>query len=311
MIDNNTYKEVTMSQPQMAIAPDANRFAKFAVLKINQEAGQVLAALKNLPHLVEQVNQDEPGAALVSSISFSHSFWKQLNQAMPAELEPFEPLGSGDIQAPATDADVMIHLHSLRPDLHFYVLRKLISEVAQWVTIVDETDAFRYLDQRDFTGFEDGTENPKELERQEVAVIAEGEFAGGSYMLWQRYEHKLPAWERLSIAQQEKVIGRTKPDSIELDDVPARSHVGRVDLKEDGKGLKMVRHSLPYGQVGAAHGLLFAAYCNRLYNFKQLLASMYGHLDNQQDILLRFTDAVTGGYFFAPSEEMLAQLDIA
>lgn len=300
-----------MTQSQSAIAPEANRFAKFTVLKVHQNHAQVLQKLKSFPELIEQVNVKQPGAEMVSAISFSYDFWQRFNQNTPDELETFKPLGQGKVTAPATDADVMIHIHSTRPDLHFYVIRQLISDIAEYVTIVDETDAYRYLDSRDFTGFEDGTENPEAEERTEVAIIPEGEFAGGSYMMWQRFEHKLPAWERLSMAQQEKIIGRTKPDSIELDDVPARSHVGRVDLKENGKGLKMVRHSLPYGQVNAAHGLLFAAYCNRLYNFKKLLDNMYGHLDGKHDHLLDFTDAATGAYFFAPSKALLAELEIA
>ena len=114
----------------------------------------------------------------------------------------------------------------------------------------------------------------------------------------------------MSVSAQEKVIGRTKPDSIELDDVPAASHVGRVDIKEEGKGLKIVRHSLPYGSVSGDHGLLFIAYCNTLHNFKAMLESMYGVTDGKTDQLLRFTQAVTGAYFFAPSADMLQSLQM-
>jgi len=190
------------------------------------------------------------------------------------------------------------------------LLRKLLSEVAEDVTVVDETYGYRYLDSRDMTMFVDGTENPKAEKRAEVALIPDGDFAGGSYVMVQRFEHNLPAWNRLNVSAQEKVIGRTKPDSIELDDVPAASHVGRVDIKEEGKGLKIVRHSLPYGSVTGAHGLLFIAYCHTLHNFKAMLESMYGVTDGKTDQLLRFTKAVTGAYFFAPSKEMLASIKL-
>lgn len=304
-------REVNMTQPQIAIVPEANNFAKFAVFKVHQNHAQVLEKLQALPAMIDELNQEQQGAQLTLAISFSHDFWSRLNQNMPPELETFTPLGKGNVTAPATDADVMLHMHSARPDLHFYILRSFMNQVREDVTMLDESDAFRYLDSRDMTGFEDGTENPKGDERAQVALIQEGEFAGGSYMMWQRYVHKLAAWERLSIAQQEKVIGRTKPDSVELDNVPPKSHVGRVDLKEDGKGLKIVRHSLPYGQVSGEHGLVFIAYCNRLYNFKTMLESMYGHSDQHQDIMLNFTDAVTGAYFFTPSQEMLASLKVS
>ncbi|EGR8991134.1 deferrochelatase [Vibrio vulnificus] len=299
-----------MSLAQTAILPEAGPFALYTLLKINHNPAKVLAQLQSLPALVEELNQSQPDAELTLSIAFSKSFWQQLDMAMPAELIDFPVLGEGEIVAPSTDVDVLLHCHSQRHDLHFYLLRKLLSEVAEDVTVVDETYGYRYLDSRDMTMFVDGTENPKAEKRAEVALIPDGDFAGGSYVMVQRFEHNLPAWNRLNVSAQEKVIGRTKPDSIELDDVPAASHVGRVDIKEEGKGLKIVRHSLPYGSVTGAHGLLFIAYCHTLHNFKAMLESMYGATDGKTDQLLRFTKAVTGAYFFAPSKEMLASIKL-
>ncbi|HAS6279906.1 TPA: Dyp-type peroxidase [Vibrio vulnificus] len=299
-----------MSLAQTAILPEAGPFALYTLLKINHNPAKVLAQLQSLPALVEELNQSQPDAELTLSIAFSKSFWQQLDMAMPAELIDFPVLGEGEIVAPSTDVDVLLHCHSKRHDLHFYLLRKLLSEVAEDITVVDETYGYRYLDSRDMTMFVDGTENPKAEKRAEVALIPDGEFAGGSYVMVQRFEHNLPAWNRLNVSAQEKVIGRTKPDSIELDDVPAASHVGRVDIKEEGKGLKIVRHSLPYGSVTGSHGLLFIAYCHTLHNFKAMLESMYGVTDGKIDQLLRFTKAVTGAYFFAPSKEMLSALAV-
>lgn len=299
-----------MSLPQSAITPEAEPFALYAQLKVNQNAQQVLDALQTLPSLVDELNQSQPGAELALSVAFSHAFWCQLDQAMPAELKPFPELGEGDAFAPSTDVDVLIHCHSQRHDLHFYLLRKLMGQISEYVTVVDETQGFRFMDSRDMTDFVDGTENPKGEQRAEVALVADGEFAGGSYVMVQRFEHNLPAWNRLNVAAQEKVVGRTKPDSIELEDVPAASHVGRVDIKEEGKGLKIVRHSLPYGTVSGPHGLLFIAYCNTVHNFDAMLESMYGATDGKTDQLLRFTKAVTGAYFFAPSQTMLAALTV-
>ncbi|GAB2665908.1 Dyp-type peroxidase [Vibrio panuliri] len=299
-----------MSQPQTAILPEAEPFAHYTLLKVRQNSEKVLAQLQALPALVEELNQQQENAKLTLSIAFTHGFWSQLNQAVPAELIEFPQLGEGDVVAPSSDVDVLVHLHSNRHDLHFYVMRKLLAEIADDVNVVDETAGFRYLDARDMTMFIDGTENPKEGARQEVAIIPEGEFVGGSYVMVQRFIHNLPAWNRLNISAQEKVIGRTKPDSIELDDVPAASHVGRVDIKEEGKGLKIVRHSLPYGTASGEHGLLFIAYCNTLHNFKAMLESMYGVTDGKTDQLLRFTHAVTGAYFFAPSSDMLQKLAV-
>lgn len=299
-----------MSHPQSAILPEAGPFAQYTLLKVNQNQAAVLEQLKALPQLVKELNAQQPGADLTLSIAFTKAFWSKLNVAVPAELIDFPQLGEGDVVAPSSDVDVLIHCHSNRHDLHFYLLRKFFAQVSEDVAVVDETYGYRYLDSRDMTDFVDGTENPKDAQREEVAIIPQGEFAGGSYVMVQRFIHNLPSWNRLNVSAQEKVIGRTKPDSIELDDVPAASHVGRVDIKEEGKGLKIVRHSLPYGSVSGEHGLLFIAYCNTLHNFKAMLESMYGVTDGKTDQLLRFTHAVTGAYFFAPASDMLASLQV-
>lgn len=299
-----------MSTPQSAILPEAEPFALFSILKIKHNHAQVLAQLQALPELVANINATQLGAELTLSVAFSKAFWQRFAAPMPQELIDFPVLGDGDTRAPSTDVDVLIHCHSKRHDLLFYVMRKCLTEIAADVEVVDETYGFRYLDARDMTGFIDGTENPKAEQRREVAIVADGEFAGGSYVMVQRFVHNLPAWDRLNLSAQEKVIGRTKPDSVELEDVPAASHVGRVDIKEEGKGLKIVRHSLPYGTASGDHGLLFIAYCHTLHNIQSMLESMYGVTDGKTDQLLRFTHAVTGAYFFAPAQEMLQTLHL-
>lgn len=298
-----------MANYQSAIVPEAGPFALYIQIKVNSQPQKVIQQLKAIPTLVEELNESQPNADLTSSIAFSKSFWSKTNQPMPEELIDFTPLGEGEIVAPATDVDVLIHCHSNRHDLHFYLLRKVMSEIAEYVEIIDETYGYRFMDARDMTDFIDGTENPEGDERREVAIIPEGAFAGGSYVMAQRFIHNLPAWNRLSVSAQEKVIGRTKVDSIELDDVPAASHVGRVDIKEKGAGLKIVRHSLPYGSVSGDHGLLFLSYCSTLHNIKVMLESMYGVTDGKSDQMLRFTSAATGAYFFAPSSEMLQAIE--
>lgn len=296
--------------PQTALLPEPDRFALYVTININSNPQLVLEQLQSLPSLISELNEEQPDAKLSSAISFGADFWSTLSAPMPSELAKFKQLGKGEIIAPATHGDAYIHIHSNRHDLHFYILRKLMNVISEHVEIKEEVSGYRFLDSRDMTGFIDGTENPKNEARAEVALIDDGEFAGGSYMMCQRFVHKLPAWNRLSVSAQEKVIGRTKPDSVELEDVPAASHVGRVDIKENGKGVKILRHSLPYGSVSGEHGLLFIAYCHSVHNFQIMLDSMYGEIDGKTDQLLRFTDAVTGGYFFAPSQEMLAELKV-
>ncbi|MGF1714672.1 Dyp-type peroxidase [Photobacterium chitinilyticum] len=298
-----------MAIAQPAILPEAGPFALYVVMKVVGDKRAVLQQCQSLHQSLTVLNEQQADANLRASVSFGKSFWLSLGKGGPAEFDGFRALGEGEVTAPATGGDILLHVNSSRHDLNFYVLRQFLQPIAEAVEVLDETYGYKYLDSRDMTDFIDGTENPKTLEsRSDVALIKEGDFAGGSFVMVQRFVHNLPAWHRLSVQAQEKVIGRTKPDSIELDDVPENSHVGRVDIKEEGKGLKIVRHSLPYGSVTGEHGLLFIAYCNTQHNFKAMLESMYGETDGKTDTMLRFTNAVTGAYFFAPAAEMLNSL---
>ncbi|WP_425338767.1 Dyp-type peroxidase [Enterobacter roggenkampii] len=149
----------------------------------------------------------------------------------------------------------------------------------------EEVHGFRWVEERDLSGFVDGTENPAgEETRREVAVIKDGVDAGGSYVFVQRWEHNLKQLNRMSVHDQEMMIGRTKEanEEIDGDDRPVTSHLTRVDLKEDGKGLKIVRQSLPYGTASGTHGLYFCAYCARLHNIEQQLLSMFGDTDGKR-----------------------------
>ncbi|UJF19795.1 Dyp-type peroxidase [Vibrio sp. SS-MA-C1-2] len=297
---------------QSGIIPLASPFALYATMSVIKDSKAVLQQCQALAAQVSTFNQRFSGSELSASVAFSHAFWQQFNVAMPAELIPFPAYGSGEIVAPSTSCDLLLHVHSVRHDLNFALLKEFIEPISDKVKIEDETYGFRYLDSRDMTDFIDGTENPTiEQQRRDVALVADGEHAGGSYVMLQRFIHTLSPWSQESQQHQEQVIGRTKDDSVELEDVPPCSHVGRVDLKEDGKGLKIVRHSLPYGTVSGDHGLLFIAYCHSIHNFDAMLKSMYGEgEDGQCDQLLNYTKAVTGSYLFAPSLTVLDNLSI-
>ncbi|CNE07911.1 Dyp-type peroxidase [Yersinia nurmii] len=299
-----------MSQVQSGILLEHCRFAIFMEAKIQGELDDIRSGCKTFCQSLVELQQQYPDAHLGAVIAFGSDVWHDLSGGQgAAELKPFVPLGRG--LAPATQRDMLIHIQSLRHDVNFSLAQAALAAFGKTIAIEEETQGFRWVDERDLTGFIDGTENPQGDNRPEVAVIAEGEEdAGGSYVLVQRYEHNLSTWQRQSQEKQEQIIGRTKPDSQELppDQRPDTSHVSRVDLKENGKGLKILRQSLPYGTASGKHGLYFIAYCARLHNIEQQLLSMFGDLDGKHDQLLRFSKAVTGSYYFAPSLTKLLSL---
>lgn len=255
------------------------------------------------------LQQQYPEANLGAVVAFGDRVWKQLADKQSAvELKPFSTLGKGDLTAPATQHDLLIHIQSLRPDVNFSVAQAALATFGSSIQTAQEIHGFRWVEERDLTGFIDGTENPQDEQRPLVGIIQDGADKDGSYVFTQRYEHNLAKWQKLTDKKQEDVIGRTKADSVELDEVPDTSHVGRVDIKENGEGLKILRQSLPYGTASGTNGLFFIAYCHSLHNIEQQLLSMFGEIDGKTDRLLGFTQAVTGSYYFAPSLEKLMSL---
>ncbi|WP_150539312.1 Dyp-type peroxidase [Actinobacillus vicugnae] len=298
-----------MATPQSGITLTHRKsgiFIEANVLNIDAFHPKIAIIYQNFQQFQQQFASDELGLTL----AFGKSLWTQLKSGSATELADFVALGKADREfAPATQRDLLVHIQSNRPDVNFSIALMVVEQLKDIVQIVEETHGFRWVEERDLTGFIDGTENPQTAEKlREVALIEEGEDAGGSYVLTQRYVHQLNKWHKMNTERQEEVIGRTKTDSVELDNVPETSHVGRVDLKEDGKGLKILRHSLPYGLASAEHGLYFIAFAKRLHNIDQQLKSMFGELDGKTDRLLGFTKPISGSYYYAPSVEQLMGL---
>ena len=272
---------------------------------------KVAGACRELHSALTHLQAQYPDVHLGLVIAFGNKAWRHFSPtSTAAELKDFYPLGKGEVIAPATQRDLLIHIASLRPDVNFSLGLEVMKIFQESIKVEAETHGFRWVDERDLTGFIDGTENPQGEDRPVVAVINQGIDAGGSYVLTQRWVHHLERWSEMPQSEQEQVIGRTKPDSVELDNVPPTSHVGRVDIKENGKGLKILRQSLPYGTVSGEHGLYFIAYCASLHNIEQQLLSMYGERDGKTDQLLNFTQAVSGSYYFAPALDTLLNLSV-
>lgn len=299
-----------MSREQSGILPEHCRAAIWLEAKLTGDCAALSHGIKNFITELERLQRDFTAAHLGAVVAFGSSLWRDLSAGQGAtELKDFVPLGNG--LAPATQRDVLIHIQSLRHDVNFSAAQAAMAALGKVLTIVEEVHGFRWIEERDLSGFVDGTENPAgETLRREVAIINGGIDAGGSYVMTQRWEHNLTQLNRMSISAQENLVGRTKQANEEMDSAtrPATSHLTRVDLKENGQSLKIVRQSLPYGTVSGKHGLYFISYCARLHNIEQQLLSMFGETDGKLDGILRFTQPVTGSYFFAPSLDRLLAL---
>ena len=252
-------------------------------------------------------------AAVNLVVGFGAAMTARLGMETPAGLKPFtEVAGSSGRVAVATQEDVFLWIHSDRHDLNFDVALAARRAFDPIGTLARETPSWVYRDSRDLTGFIDGTENPPVDEARELAVIADGPGAGGSFVLAQRWIHDLDAFAALAAAEQERVIGRTKPDSVELEDLPPNSHLGRVvHSDEDGEEIEIYRRSVPYGTTTEA-GLYFLAFTDDLAKIDLMLGSMFGATgDGRHDRLVTFSETVSGAYYYAPSRETLQSLGLA
>lgn len=226
----------------------------------------------------------------------------------PAGLHGFSAISGKDgFAAPATQHDLFVWLHGEQRDELFARALAWRDALVQVATIAREDHGFRFRDGRDLTGFVDGTANPTADARLDAALVGEGDHAGGSFVLAQRWVHDLAGFAALAEVDQERVIGRTKPDSIELtgDTMPKDSHVSRTDIIRHGWAVKIYRRSTPVGGIRDP-GLYFLAFSAELDRFDWLLQSMFGLADDgRRDRLLGYSRPVSGSYFYAPPLETL------
>ncbi len=236
---------------------------------------------------------------------FRPELWREVAAGeSPADIEGFNaPLtGSDGFVMPATQHDAVLWLSGSSYDVIFDVSRQAIAELSEIASVAEETSSWPYHRDRDLTGFIDGTENPSLIDAPELVVIGEGKpGAGGTVLLLQKWAHDSRAWEALSDADQERVIGRRKPDSVELEDKPADSHVASTDQERFGD---IFRRNMPYGTV-TDHGTMFVGFSADQRPLAAMLESMVGLNGGTRDALTRYTRPLTGAYYFIPSIESL------
>ncbi len=286
--------------------------AIFLVVTVNQGADSVTTVQSlcaDLSGLLRAVGFRDLGGKLSCVMVASGSdLWDRLFAApRPAELHPFREIRSGPRHAVATPGDLLFHIRAARMDLCFELATHIMNRLGAAVSPVYEVQGFQHFDDRDLLGFVDGTENPTEQAAIDATVIGAEDpmFAGGSYVIVQKYLHDVAAWNALPTEAQERIIGRTKLSDIELDDAvkPTSAHNALTVIEEGGKEIKIVRANMPFGQVGVGEfGTYFIGYARSPRTIEQMLTNMFvGRPPGGYDRLLDFSQAVTGNLFFVPS----------
>lgn len=300
--------------PQAVAAP-ITRTAIFLVVTVKPGAAN-LAAVRSMCHdlsaLVRAVGHRVPEGDLSCITAFGSEAWDSLfGKPRPAELHKFKEIVSGNRRAVSTPGDILFHIRAQTMDLCFELATEVMSRLGDAVSAVDEVHGFRFFDLRSIVGFVDGTENPQGDEAIRATLVGDEDraFAGGSYVLVQKYLHDMTAWNALTTEEQEGVIGRTKLSDIELEDSvkPAYAHNAVSKLVEDGVEIKILRDNMPFGEAGKGEfGTYFIGYSRSPRTTEKMLENMFvGKPPGTYDKLLDYSRAVTGGLFFAPSATFL------
>jgi len=272
--------------------------------------------LGDLAGLQRSVGFRVPDAGLTCAAGVGSAVWDRLfGGPRPTELHPFRELAGAKHRAVSTPGDLLLHIRASRFDLCFEFATQAMYRLAGWVTVCDEVHGFRYFDERDLIGTVDGTENPTGPAAAAAALVGaeDPDFAGGSYVIVQKYVHNMQAWNALPVEEQEKVIGRTKLADIEMPDEvkPANSHVAvNTIIEPDGTQRQILRANMPFGQAGRGEfGTYFIGYAATPAVTERMLVNMFiGNPPGNYDRILDFSTAVTGGLFFAPSADFLDDL---
>ncbi len=300
------------SQP---VAAKLSRSAIFLVATINEgseNADTVRAFCADLSAFVRAVGFRDLDGGLSCVMGFGSEAWDRLfGSPRPKELHPFQEI-HGVHHAVSTPGDLLFHIRATQMDQCFELALQMMERLRPAITVVDETHGFKYFDDRDLLGFVDGTENPTGRAVDAAAIIGseDPDFAGGSYVIVQKYLHDLPKWNDLPVEQQEGIIGRKKLSDIEIEDSkkqPFAHNVLNVIEDEQGNQLDIVRDNMPFGDIGKGEfGTYFIGYARSPSRTERMLQNMFvGNPPGNYDRILDFSRAVTGTLFFVPTASFL------
>jgi porphyrinogen peroxidase len=310
-------------EPQQ-VASLITRAAIFLVVAIGpgpQHADAVRGLCADLAGVLRAVGFRDLDGHLTCVTGFGAEAWDRVAPAelagrhRPAGLHPFREIRAGQRHAVSTPGDMLFHIRAARMDLCFELATQIIGRLVAAATVLDEVHGFRYFDDRDLIGFVDGTENPSGRAATRATIIGAEDpaFAGGSYVIVQKYLHDLAAWNAIPVEQQERIIGREKLSDIELDDSvkPSYAHNALTTIvDENGEEVRIVRDNMPFGSVGdGEYGTYFIGYARSPVVIEQMLINMFvGSPEGNYDRLLDVSTAVTGNLFFVPSADLLESL---
>jgi putative iron-dependent peroxidase len=301
------------AEPQAVLTP-ITEAAIFLVLAADSGSEDAIRdVLSDVSSLKRSVGFRIPEGELTGVTGIGSELWDRMfGLPRPASLRRFPGFAGARHTAPATRGDLLFHIRAHHFDLCFELAQRITTRLLPHATVIDEVHGFRSFDDRDLLGFVDGTENPEGDAARDAVLIGSEDpaFAGGSYVVVQKYVHDLEAWDALAGEGQEQAIGRTKLSDIEFadEDKAPNSHLAlNTIVDEDGTQHQIMRFNMPFGEVGKREfGTYFIGYARTPSVIEQMLTNMFiGKPPGTHDRILDFSTALTGSLFFVPSAEFL------
>jgi putative iron-dependent peroxidase len=216
-------------------------------------------------------------------------------------LKPFPVHCGPAFNVPATPSALWFWLQGDDRGELLQLGRQLTHDLSEAFVLSKVIDAFQYKQSRDLTGYEDGTENPQGEEAIRAGIVqgVGPGMDGSSFVAVQQWVHDLDHFQSLPQTEQDNIIGRRISDNEELEEAPPSAHVKRTAQEDFEPEAYILRRSMPWADADQA-GLVFVAFGHSLDAFEALLKRMTGKDDGICDALFRFSQPVSGSYYWCP-----------
>ena len=271
----------------LAPVPLHARYLTFALADATQ-ARQALQALRGMRDCGKHV------------FGFAESLVESLDANVPG-LKPFPSLVGAGIEIPATPGGLWCWLRGEDRGKLLLTAHAIAAALSPAFDLLHTIDAFKFDIGRDLTGYEDGTENPKDDAAVAAAIVSSRGLGldGSSFVAVQQWQHNLARFDAMTPQDQDDSIGRRRLDNEEMDDAPDSSHVKRTAQESFAPEAFVVRRSMPWNDT-AQCGLVFVSFGHSFDAFEAQLRRMAGLEDGITDALFKFTRPITGNYYWCP-----------